>query len=106
MSHIWPLSSLPFVQSVASFWAQVDDQEEMEGQFNLQALVKKVEELLPFFGGGEVWIGSSMTFCVAGQEQEERREKAEEAGGILNVYDMQLNIHLLLQGHAGFPMLL
>ena len=30
-----------------------------------------------------------MTFCVAGQEQEERREKAEEAGGILNVYDMQ-----------------
>jgi len=29
----------------------VDDQEEMEGQFNLQALVKKVEELLPFFGG-------------------------------------------------------
>jgi len=35
---------------------EVDDQEEMEGQFNLQALVKKVEE------------------------QEERREKAEEAG--------------------------
>eukprot|EP00913_Durusdinium_trenchii_P006640 g6239.t1 len=35
---------------------EVDDQEEMEGQFNLQALVKKVEE------------------------QEERREAAEEAG--------------------------
>ena len=49
MSHILWLSSLSFVQSVASFWAQVDDQEEMEGQFNLQALVKKVEELLPFF---------------------------------------------------------
>ena len=28
---------------------QVDDQEEMEGQFNLQALVKKVEELLHLF---------------------------------------------------------
>ncbi|CAE7233463.1 unnamed protein product [Symbiodinium pilosum] len=35
---------------------EVDEQEEMEGQFNLQALVKKVEE------------------------QEERREKAEETG--------------------------
>ena len=70
-----------------------------------------------FFGGGEVCIGSSLfvvrfwaitwwsCFCVAGQEQEERREKAEEAGGILNVYDMQWNIHLLLQGHASFPML-
>ena len=49
MSHTLRLFALPFVQSVASFWTQVDDQEEMEGQFNLQALVKKVEELLPSF---------------------------------------------------------
>ncbi|CAK9034367.1 unnamed protein product [Durusdinium trenchii] len=40
---------------------EVDDQEEMEGQFNLQALVKKVEE------------------------QEERREAAEEAGAPLRM---------------------
>ncbi len=52
-----PLSALPFVQcSVASFWAQVDDQEEMEGQFDLQAWVKKVEELLPFFLRSLHWL--------------------------------------------------
>ena len=34
--------------AVVRCW-QVDDQEEMEGQFNLQALVKKVEELLHLF---------------------------------------------------------
>lgn len=59
------------------FRMEVDDQEEMEGQFNLQALVKKVEEIS---------TAAALCYCHdlprrhALQEQEERREKAEEAG--------------------------
>ena len=51
---------------------QVDEEEEMEGQFNLQALVKKVEAL-----GSCLY--SRLAFR-AWQEQEARREAAEETG--------------------------